>query len=1388
MSLKQLLKAAKAAIEKNDPEDGLYYANEALKLDRKCYFAYIFQGKSYQLQTQLDKAEASFEKAIALEPENLLGWKGYFQVAKSSSDFEAFFRILAKYVRVLVDQQIPLAETIKEVYNYLHSHKFQLDSALNEVYLRSVIPGTELGDLVGDSMGNPAENIRKLLNLLKTREDLEVRLALTKEKLRLPRVLTVQLKALLNDLEWSIRLKSNISELYKLYLTHSNDDDLRREHEIDFLKYKYTLLRISPEKDELRAEVKEMAADLVLLDSSDLFAWTLHFDLQDPKSFSDLDEQTVRNCIKKFSKEGLGVVLYLFVMSELCPFDREKFRDVLPSTTADGSTAQADDLLDDEPMALDDAGADTLSQTEILELMNQGHTKCPESMLANRIVCDYYIYLQEYETGSEKCSRTIRLLADLQRTYGVDLIHCKEDILCLLAVVYTYHEAPKNYSRALQLYNKILLDSPGNKQAMIGKGLILVAKRDLSSAKELLLQVVEENTSDPIALKELGWCSVLQGSYKEGRSDLEKSLNLIDGVSAKSFEMRASVKWRIAKSYLLEDSSNDALLKAAYDMLISSLKDHNSYAPSYTLLGVLYNDHFNDPLRAQKCFYKAFEFDISEVTAAKYLVKDLAEKGDWDISEILCKRVISSEKSKRILFSQQYDDPDKSWPYRVLGCSALNKQDDAKAIEWFQTALRMQAMDTECWTGLGEAYFNCGRVDAAVKVFQHTTKSDPTSWVNWYMLGTAVCTIGDYISGLEVLKKAHEMKPDATCILNALYEQLILHSSQLLMGGFVQRTLAANNSAIGYIERAKLLDSKSFSLWKALGECLRLICRVQTNIGSLPIEKIKGIFDGTQDSEDDIISLRKAAELFSEGNHTEALSMLSILSAKVAVTVSGAKAHKYVRSHTQMNLGLAYLDAFNLAEERNTIYRTRALEHFERAIRIEPENAQYWLAMGNAYVSFKPMLAQHCMIKASVYDQRDVNIWSNLAALYLRYGDSELSKEAFERATSIAPEKLIPWLGNALTAEVNNDSATYQRLCTHAYVLSNGRSPFAQLCYAISIVSNRIGNAKDARDVEAAQEFGIANFAIQNFLKFQPKNESGLKLAILLSERCQTYEISIDLGENLLQILEEKFEKTENSTVLKEFAVVKASLARYRLACGQYDLAAEDAQVAIDILSEETENLEMEQSTISSRIVLGLAHFFRKRFSDALEEFQLMLGHHSTLQTVVTLTAQVLYAINTEDSKQAAIDRLFEFIEENGSSLMIVLTLGAISLADRVADYYVPIKEELEGLALGELMEDNYRLVPKVLVELSKHISGQGGTFVWQKFALMFPSDYNIWKNLDSHMALSTAMLTESKRTALEVSDAFLKNATRREVQRALLVSADNLAARRMLLQPSLAS
>lgn len=1406
-SLKRCLKEAKSSIEQNDPESALEAVDEALEFDSENYFAYIFQGKSYQLLNENGKAIKSFDKATSLEPENLLGWKGYFQVAKVQTDYDLFFQVLTKIIEQQINQGIGIGETLKDTRNYLEHNKYKSNPDLYEKYLRNIIPGSELGDLVGSELGKPEDNLKTLIDLLKRKENDTISRTLSKEKMRFPRVLTVDQKNYLNKVTWSIHEKSGLTPIYEMFLNICNNDELRKPIQEDFLKYKYELLKVSPEKSDLLEDIKDLMEGMIISKTTSLFCWTLYLDWVDVQDLNQLEKDKIIFFLKNFHNEGLGMMLYSFLMSDISPFDKTEIIKELTVITKDkklDNRMNNDKLeeVDDEDEAKllenvqesedNETFENTLSPDQVLKLMLEGYQRCSNSVLANRIICRYYIYLREYDQGSEKCRQAIKLLADLQRSLGVNLANSREDLLCSLAIIYTYYEAPKNYSRALQLYDRILESNQDNVNAIIGKGLILIEKDEPVMAKKLLEDVLIHHPSNNQALMEFGWCEIKLGNYLDGKKALITALEKIKGMDLNSRKTRAHAHWRIAKGYLLEnkDSKN---IDEAYNHLIKSLKDSQNHAPSYTLLGVLYKEYFNDFPRAQKCFYKSFELDVAEIEAAKYLVEDLTAKNDWDIAEILCKRIVQSERSRRTLLSKSYQEEDRSWPYRVLGCSALNKQDDAKAVEWFQTALRMAAMDTQCWIGLGEAYYNCGRLDAASKVFRHTLNLGEGSWIVQYMLGLITCEMGEFDEGLLYLEEALNEKPEEECILNAIYESMIENANKLIAGGFFGRAMESISKAIDYISKASKVNKLSQNMWKSLGQCLRVFLVIQGRVDILPLNQLNDVFKGidlTSNTNqllqellliDEEVSLEKAVSLFKSEEHTESISIFIILAAKAAISVLPVKVGKLLISIVYYNLGLAYLESLNLTDKSS--YRDAAIKCFKKAIQLESNNALFWIGLGNSYVSSNPQVSQHCFIKATSLESRDGDIWTNLAALYLRYGDSELAQQAFARAQSVAPQNSQPWLGNALAAQACGEDLKASNLFTHAYVLSNGRSPLAQLLYGLSIIDKRIGTSgSDPRDIETAQEFSIANFAMMNYLKFSPEDETGLKVALTIAERCKNYEAGVKIGEKLCALLEVKYEKTESQVALSDYAKAKTQLSRIYLGLSEYAMALENAQVVLDILEDGNDVTEEYKSSIlSSRISIGLSFFLNDQFDEALEQLQLILADYSDSARLITLTAQILNAFGIEDTKQAALDQLFSYIEHLGSSLIVILTLGAISIVDNLNDYFSAIKDELKNLPLDELTKDSFKVVPTLLSEINSRLDSTKQDQIWQRNAMLFPLDYSVWKNLNNQMALAIASLRETKINAVDLSKSYIKIGELRHIQRGLIIHPGNEIGRKAL-------
>lgn len=1383
---KHYLKLCKAAIEKNDPELALEYVQDVLEADKQNFFAFVFQGKSYQLLNDPDNAIISFKKATNLEHDNLLGWKGYFQSMKMLTQFPEFFQVLTDYVEVLLEQEQPFAEVLKDASNYFKAHDFHSKPELYELYLCHFIPGQKLYDLVGNYFGKGEDNLRKLIDLvMKKEQDMAAKVAF-KERMKLPKNPSFEQQKRLNALIEPVYETSKLSTYFDEFLNICNDDELRKLYQEKYFMYSYEKLKVSSEKENGIKQLQQMAEDLVYLKVPSLTIWSLYLDLLDVKSFTDLSKDQILFCINNFPSSGLGKLLYGFVLSDISPFDRleiqkelnESKKTQIPTKTQE---EEEDDEDDDELELLqqveEDENTSDFSPEHIISFLKDGYSDCKSSVIASRIIINYFIHFREYLEASEMCRSGIKMLADLQRSIGADLTNSREDLICSLAVVYTYHEAPKNFSRALELYERILEDNKSNKRARIGKGLILMEKGNLPIAKELLLEVYAEYSDDPDTLMELGWCEVRMGNREAGRQLLERSLPLLRGSDLQTSELRAKIHWRMAQSYLTKDFDvyDDSIaINVPYDLLILSLKNYSNFAPLYTSLGVIYMRHYQDKVRAQKCFFKAFELDVSQVISAHYLVKDMTQKNEWDVAEILCVKIINSESARRALSQEQGDDA--AWPYRVLGCSALNKQDDAKAVEWFQTALRMTSMDFECWVGLGEAYYHCGKLDAAQKVFERALTINQDSWHVMYLLGKVLSDMKEYELGIDNLQKALLLRPNEECIVNALFLAKLDHAQKLLSTGYFGRVLDCNNDALELIKQCSLINNKAQSLWLALYKCLEIFLKVQVDIEKFPMEQITMIFEtldpivqysdsllNEMDELDGKIDLNWCKDKHENGKYTDGISGLIVYTFKRCIDLFPNQG-RYMRSVNYYNLGLAYYNCYNLNNNYEGT-RSSSIKCFKKAIQLEGKNPNFWVGLGNAYSSFSPQISQHCFIKATALESRDGEIWNNLAALYLKYGDVELAQEAFLRSQSVAPESSQAWLGHAMAAKAQEDTVKASNLFTHAYILSNGRSPIAQLLYALSVLNTRIGSSSPS-DISTAQEFGIANFAIQNYLKFYPNDKMGLKIALTISERCKTFELSKQIGEKLLNKLEAEYEETESEVVLEEFINAKAQVARIYLAVNDYNRAIEESEAVLGLAEDSS------KQQLSARITIGLSYFFLDDMEKSVDQLKIILYDHNQDAWIVTLTAQILNAFATDITQQAAMDQLFSFIEDNETSLVIVLTLGAICLKNNVEEVLPAIKDELNGLPLTEIVNDVRKYVPRLLEEINSKINVDSK--VWERNAILFPQDYNVWKHINSEMALKVAQLEDTKMNSFDMSGAYANNGGLRDIQRSIILAPHN--------------
>lgn len=1393
-SVKKYLKDAKRAIEGNDPEDALEYVDEALEIDNGSYIAHLFRGKALQLLGRNDEAIREFREVIAIDSENINGWKGYFQAARSQNDYDLFREVVSKYLEVQISQGIGTAATINDIRKYLDDRDWKSDLDLQEKFYRSILPGTQLGETMGGEFGNPEERILKVISIVSRKQKDKLNRVIAQEKMKLPRILNSDQKKMLDNLIWSIKQEYDLIPLYDMFLSFSNDDTLRAEYKETLLKYKYDLLLVAPTKETLIQEVKNMIDDMIYLKTRSAFCWLLYFDWSDVQSITDIDKSNLMFYLKNFSNEGLAIMLYAYVMSDISPYVKSEFSNlkgyVMSEASQNPSGSNLESALlpeaepDNEQSEEFQAQEACLLSEEVLSLMLKGFKKCQGIVLADRILCDYYIHLHEYVEASNKCQTAIKTLADLQRSYGLELKSSKEDLLCTLAIVYTYHEAPKNYPRALQLYDKLIATNPANLKALVGKGIILLEKNALLEARSVLLEANQIDPDNIEANIELCWCKVKLGEYTEGREGLLQAIKKLSSMDIRSRRMRSNIHYRVAESFLMLSNLSQDEVSEAFDHLIKSLKDYASNSNSYSSLGIIYKKYFNDKSRAEKCFYKAFELDVGEITAARFLVEDFAAENEWDVAEIICKRIVQSDRARRVLLHSG-EKEDNSWPYRVLGSAALNQQNDSKALEWFQTALRMTSMDLQCWIGLGEAYYNCGRLDASIKVFSRVLAVDPSSWISKYFMGTALCEMHKYEEGIIYLNDALELRPNEECIFISLYSAKIQNTFAFIEGGFTGRALDCIAEALQVIFASVKVNWRSQCLWKALGDCLRVFITLKNRQDLLPMDQLVEVLSTLKEeilsnryineSERDdagLIGTESFADCLKLKGSIITIFKLLVLTSKAAISTLPIKSNRTLTAAAYFNLGLAYYEAFCYTSDKK--YQSLSIVHLKKCIQLELNNASFWVTLANAYTFTDPQLAQHCYIKATSLEENDGEIWTNLAALYLRYGDTELAMQAFLRAQSVTPEKAKPWIGHALSSRALGNFDEASNYFTHAYVVANSRLPLVEFLYGYSVIDKRIRlDSSDPRDIETAQEFSIANFAMDSFSKFFPEDILGLKVGIVIAERCFDYERGLKMGERLCTILEKQYETTEDTAVLLDFARTKAQIARLQLGLENYEEAVNNAQITLGIIEEEEEEAA-KSCILSTRVVIGLAFFLNDQFDEALDQFRLILSDYPNSSNLVCLTALVLNAFGSKETKEAALEQLFTFIQENGASLTVLFTLSAIALVDGLEDYFEPLLEQFKTLPLSTIASDTRRDVPKILSHITKRMQDLSLAYIWSRYAYLFPQDYKIWSNLTRHMALTVANLDETRITASELSNYYLQIGSLRHIQRALSIYPDN--------------
>ncbi|KAI0391231.1 tetratricopeptide-like protein [Xylariaceae sp. FL0594] len=1298
-SIKTSLKAINEAIRQQKWEDALTRADDVIERDPKNYQAHVFKAFVLDKKNQTDLAEAAYTRATDLRSEPQ-AWQGLIKLyQKQGPSALRKYHHAALKLAELFHRENDMYKCQDVIDKYVDFARSQGDRPQYVQALHIMLPQSPIYKALEGRLPHPAKTLETIAQITEVDEKKRINTLIGERRTRLG----ARLSDVTLEVNREVLGQSNLAWVYEQLILWTNDDDVRRQYEEKLLQFRYDRLLVLPaaEKAAELKVVQRLANDMVIIKHPFKLAWDIAIEWQDCSEIKDWDVNVLNEYCAHFPDSDLYRVLTGFMTSDFSPFPKKTEKEAL----VQAQTSQDQDESEDD----EDGGAPTsvipYTDEDRLLMMTEG-ISTTNSILAHRLMGEYYQHLEEHESNAELMRKALEIAAKEGEKIGKDFSNARQAFMLYLGTALVFYQSPRNHGEAKSLFDKVLEIDPTSTAAMIGVGLIYEEEEEFDQAIEFLNRALKGDTQNLRVRAEVGWLYALKGDHVRGKQELESLLPAMvsqpvsKDLLAQTQHRLGCCVWNIDTSPAARKSRN-----GAYAYFLDALKSNFSYAPAYSSLGVYYADYAKDKNRARRCFLKAVELSSAEVKSAERLARSFADDSDWDRVELVAQRVVDSGRVKPPPGSKKKGI---SWPFSALGVAELNKQDYAKAIVSFQHALRISPEDYHSWVGLGESYHHSGRYIAATKAIQNAQGLEATlgsrtsgdTWFTNYMLANVKRELGDYDEAVELYRGVIAERPDEEGVAIALMQTMVENALDCIEKGLFGKSIDLATETLSFAVTVPERIINTFNFWKATGDACSVFSAIQGRAHDIPVEHIQKLFGLGADLDTAYSALREVDRvgtevIYAKGKFPEDEQLgvdltrslhATILAHKRAIHLTAQDVHAQAVAY--YNLGWAENQAHSCLPRslrvQSSRYQKAAVRCFKRAIELEAGNADFWNALGVVTSEINPAVAQHAFVRALFLNERSPIAWTNLGALALLQNDFQLANEAFTRAQSNDPDYAHAWVGQGFVALLYGEAREARGLFTHAMDMSESSSLVTRRQYPTSMFDHVL-TAPTQIDVTMLIQ---PLFALTQLTRLRPEDMAYQHLLTLFQERTDDHDSAISRLAATCEKLEASYEATEAPDSLAQFALAKADLARSYLATGNNAAAIECGELALQLSSDESsKELTAEQrrkARLSAHLTVGLAQYFDGQADTAVGYFETALEESEHDPDAACLLAQVLWATGTEDAREKARSALFEVIEKDPSHIRSVVLLGIVALLDADDESLEAVVSELQALRTSD--------------------------------------------------------------------------------------------------------